>query len=68
MTPRVRVKTALSFDSEVADPDDDAAARGLVFEDTSGIKKANPAHRAAHQHKQRTREIAEALSLWAGFQ
>jgi hypothetical protein len=42
----------------------DASGRGLVFEDDSGRIKANPAHKAGHQHKQRTLEIVELLSLW----
>jgi len=46
----------------------DADARGLLLEDDDGGRSVNPAHIAAHQHKQRTREIAEELSLWAGFQ
>jgi surface protein len=41
-----------------------ADGRGLVFEDDSGRTKANPAHKAAHQHKERTLEIVETLSLW----
>jgi hypothetical protein len=45
----------------------DTDARGLLIEDGDG-RTVNPAHIAAHQHKQRTREIAEELSLWAGFQ
>ncbi len=47
--------------------DTDADARGLLIEDGDG-RTVNPAHIAAHQHKQRTREIAEELSLWSGFQ
>jgi hypothetical protein len=46
------------------DADDQEQGRGLVFEDDSGRTKANPAHRAAHQHKERTLEIVETLSLW----
>jgi hypothetical protein len=47
--------------------DTDADARGLLLEDGDG-RTVNPAHIAAHKHKQRTREIAEELSLWSGFQ
>jgi hypothetical protein len=50
------------------DSDADTDARGLLLEDGDGSQKVNPAHIAAHKHKQRTREIAEELSLWAGFQ
>jgi len=49
----------------------DTDARGLLIEDGDGARsgsKVNPAHIAAHKHKRRTREIAEELSLWAGFQ
>jgi hypothetical protein len=42
-------------------------ARGLILEDDAETK-VNPAHNAAHEHKRRTREIAEELSLWSGFQ
>jgi hypothetical protein len=50
------------------DTDTDADARGLLLEDGDGRgRTVNPAHIAAHQHKQRTREIAEELSLWSGF-
>jgi hypothetical protein len=51
------------------DSDADTDARGLLIEDgaRSG-SKVNPAHIAAHKHKRRTREIAQELSLWAGFQ
>jgi hypothetical protein len=49
------------------DTDTDTDARGLLLEDGDG-RTVNPAHIAAHQHKQRTREIAEELSLWSGFQ
>jgi len=45
----------------------DTDARGLLIEDGDG-RTVNPAHIAAHKHKQRTREIAKELSLWAGFQ
>jgi len=51
--------------------DTDADARGLLIEDDTGRgrgRTVNPAHIAAHKHKQRTREIAQELSLWAGFQ
>jgi hypothetical protein len=49
--------------------DTDTDARGLLIEDGDGRgRTVNPAHIAAHKHKQRTREIAEELSLWAGFQ
>jgi hypothetical protein len=56
-----------------ADADADADARGLLLEDDDGDgarsgSKVNPAHIAAHKHKQRTREIAKELSLWSGFQ
>jgi len=44
----------------------DSDARGLILEDDAETK-VNPAHIAAHQHKQRTREIAKELSLWSGF-
>jgi len=51
------------------DTDADAQGRGLLIEDGDGVgRTVNPAHIAAHQHKQRTREIAQELSLWAGFQ
>jgi len=43
----------------------------LLIEDGDGARsgsKVNPAHIAAHKHKQRTREIAKELSLWSGFQ
>jgi hypothetical protein len=49
------------------DTDTDTDARGLLIEDGDG-RTVNPAHIAAHQHKRRTREIAQELSLWAGFQ
>jgi len=45
----------------------DTDTRGLLIEDGNG-RTVNPAHIAAHKHKRRTREIAEELSLWAGFQ
>jgi hypothetical protein len=43
---------------------DEEHGRGLVFEDDTGTIKANPAHKAAHQHKERTFEIGKTLSLW----
>jgi hypothetical protein len=49
------------------DTDTDTDARGLLIEDGDG-QTVNPAHIAAHNHKRRTREIAEELSLWSGFQ
>jgi hypothetical protein len=49
--------------------DGDSDARGLILEDGDGRgRTVNPAHDAAHRHSRRTREIAEKLSLWAGFQ
>jgi hypothetical protein len=48
--------------------DGDSDARGLLLEDGDGSQKVNPAHTAAHQHKKRTREIAQELRLWAKFQ
>jgi hypothetical protein len=56
-------------DNTDTDTDADAQGRGLLLKDGDGDgRTVNPAHIAAHQHKQRTREIAEELSLWAGFQ
>jgi hypothetical protein len=56
-------------DGTDTDTDTDTDARGLLLEDDTGRgRTVNPAHNAAHQHKQRTREIAKELSLWAGFQ
>nr|AKY04304.1 hypothetical protein [uncultured haloarchaeon] len=49
------------------DSDADTDARGLLLEDGDG-RTVNPAHNAAHRHSRRTREIAEELSLWSGFQ
>jgi hypothetical protein len=58
-----------SDDNTDADADTDANGRGLLIEDDTGRgRTVNPAHIAAYQHKQRTREIAQELSLWAGFQ
>jgi hypothetical protein len=54
-------------DGTETDTDTDANGRGLLIEDGDG-RTVNPAHIAAHKHKQRTREIAKELSLWAGFQ
>jgi len=52
-----------------SDADADAQGRGLLLKDGDGDgRTVNPAHIAAHQHKQRTREIAKELSLWSGFQ
>jgi len=51
------------------DTDADAQGRGLLIEDGDGDgRTVNPAHNAAHRHSRRTREIAEELSLWSGFQ
>jgi hypothetical protein len=50
------------------DSDADTDARGLLLEDGDGSQKLNPVHNAAHWHSRRTREIAEELSLWSGFQ
>jgi hypothetical protein len=66
-----RAQADVWSDGTETDTDTDADARGLLIEDGDGARsgsKVNPAHIAAHQHKQRTREIAEELSLWAGFQ
>jgi len=61
------------WNDDNTDTDTDAQGRGLLIEDGDGARsgsgsKVNPAHTAAHKHKQRTREIAEELSLWSGFQ
>jgi hypothetical protein len=60
-------KDVWSDDNTDTDTDTDAQGRGLLIEDGDG-RTVNPAHIAAHKHKQRTREIAKELSLWAGFQ
>jgi hypothetical protein len=60
-----------SDDNTDTDTDTDAQGRGLLIEDDTGRgrgRTVNPAHIAAHKHKQRTREIAKELSLWSGFQ
>ena len=56
------------------DPDGDGPGRGFVVEkerevdgDTYTVRRANPALRAEHTIRTRSREIAESLRLWPGL-
>ena len=62
-----RTQTDIWIDETFEDGDGEGK-RLLLEGDGDTAQTVTPAHTAAHKHKRRIREIAEELSLWAGFQ